>query len=209
MAEYRPPDTVNPYQNAEFLLSVNNFDQLPADKGIEVAFAGRSNAGKSSAINAITAISNLCRTSKTPGRTQMINFFSIDVNHHLVDLPGYGYAKVPLKIKRHWQKLLERYLLERGSLQGVVIIMDVRRPLTDYDVVLLNWCQSCHMPVHILLSKADKLKRGAAQNTLLKVRQTLNESYPETSIQLFSASNHSGLDEARTKLNDWFSGMQE
>ena len=195
---------LNHYQDAEFLLSVNHFNQLPQDNAVEVAFAGRSNAGKSSAINAICNIKALCRTSKTPGRTQMINYFCIDAEHYLVDLPGYGYAKVPLKIKQHWQQLLERYLVERESLQGVVMIMDVRHPLTEYDVLMLNWCQRSRMSTHILLTKADKLKRGAAQNTLLNINRRLKNDFPDTTVQLFSALTKTGVDEARLKLDEWF-----
>ena len=194
----------NPYRKAKFLLSVNKWADLPADSITEVAFAGRSNAGKSSAINAITDIKTLCRTSKTPGRTQMINYFTIAEGKHLVDLPGYGYAKVPVKVKQHWQNLLERYLVERPMLKGVVMIMDVRRPLTEYDVLMLQWCQRADMPTHILLTKADKFKRGAAQNILLKIRRTLKEEYPGTTVQLFSALKKTGLDEARTRLDEWF-----
>ena len=194
----------NPYRKAEFLLSVNKWADLPADSITEVAFAGRSNAGKSSAINAITDIKTLCRTSKTPGRTQMINYFTVSAGKHLVDLPGYGYAKVPVKVKQHWQNLLERYLVERPMLRGVVMIMDVRRPLTEYDVLMLQWCQRAEMPTHILLTKADKFKRGAAQNILLKVRRILKEDFPGTTVQLFSALKKTGLDEARTHLDEWF-----
>ncbi len=196
--------SINPYRSAEFLLSVNNWSQLPNNTAIEVAFAGRSNAGKSSAINTIANIKNLCRTSKTPGRTQMINYFSIDPQHHLVDLPGYGYAKVPLKIKQHWQTLLERYLIERASLKGVMMIMDVRRPLTQYDTLMLQWCQKANMPAHILLTKSDKFKHGAAKNELLKVQRTLQAEYPDTSAQLFSSLKKTGVGEAREKLNEWF-----
>jgi GTP-binding protein len=201
------PDTMtmNQYRNAEFLLSVNQWSQLPNDEAIEVAFAGRSNAGKSSAINTITDIKSLCRTSKTPGRTQMINYFSIAENQHLVDLPGYGYAKVPLKVKQHWQMLLERYLIDRQSLRGVMIIMDVRRPFTEYDCLMLEWCQKADMSAHILLTKADKFKRGAAQNILLKVEQTLKTDYPNTTVQLFSALKKTGVERVREKLNEWFS----
>ncbi len=194
----------NLYRKAEFLLSVNKWADLPADSITEVAFAGRSNAGKSSAINAITDIKTLCRTSKTPGRTQMINYFTVSEGKHLVDLPGYGYAKVPVKIKQHWQNLLERYLVERPMLKGVVMIMDVRRPLTEYDVLMLQWCQRAEMPTHILLTKADKFKRDATQNILLKVRRTLKEEYPSTTVQLFSALKKTGLDEARAHLDEWF-----
>lgn len=198
----------NPFRHAEFLLSVNKWSQLPSEDAIEIAFAGRSNAGKSSAINTITDIKSLCRTSKTPGRTQMINFFSIDPQHHLVDLPGYGYAKVPVQIKQHWQNLLERYLIERSALKGVVMIMDVRRPLTEYDRLMLQWCQKSEMSAHILLTKADKFKRGAAQNILLKVRRTIKTEYPGTTVQLFSALKKTGVEEARDKLSEWF-GLNE
>ncbi len=194
----------NPYNKAKFLLSVNTLSQLPSDDAIEVAFAGRSNAGKSSAINTISNIKSLCRTSKTPGRTQMINYFSIDAQHHLVDLPGYGYAKVPLKVKQHWQNLLQNYLLKRSSLRGVIIIMDVRRPLTDYDVQMLQWCRNSEMSTHILLTKADKLKKGAAKNTLFKVQGTLNTDYPGMTVQLFSSLKKTGVDEVKEVLNRWF-----
>lgn len=200
----KPPVKPNHYRSAEFLLSVNNWSQLPDDNAIEVAFAGRSNAGKSSAINTISDIKSLCRTSKTPGRTQMINYFSIAPTRHLVDLPGYGYAKVPLSVKQHWQILLERYLIERSSLKGVMMIMDVRRPLTEYDCLMLQWCQKAGMPAHILLTKADKFKRGAAQNILLNVQRTLKTDYPGTTVQLFSALKKTGVDEAREVLNNWF-----
>lgn len=198
------PVKPNPYKSAEFLLSVNKLSQLPPDDTIEVAFAGRSNAGKSSAINTITNNKNLCRTSKTPGRTQMINFFTLDSQRHLVDLPGYGYAKVPLKVKQHWQNLLERYLVERASLRGVVMIMDVRRPLTEYDCQMLTWCRGSKMSTHILLTKADKLKRGAAQNTLLSVKQQLKTDFPGTTVQLFSSLKKTGADEVKKVLNEWF-----
>ncbi|MCK5697718.1 MAG: YihA family ribosome biogenesis GTP-binding protein [Gammaproteobacteria bacterium] len=194
----------NYYNNAEFLLSVNNWSQLPNDSAIEIAFAGRSNAGKSSAINTISNIKSLCRTSKTPGRTQMINYFSIDPQRHLVDLPGYGYAKVPIKVKQHWQNLLERYLIERSALKGVMMIMDVRRPFTEYDVLMLQWCQKADMSAHILLTKSDKFKRGAAQNILFKVQKTIQSEYPGTTAQLFSALKKTGVDEARDVLNGWF-----
>ena len=194
----------NIYNQAKFLLSVNKLAQLPEDNAIEVAFAGRSNAGKSSAINTITNIKSLCRTSKTPGRTQIINYFSIDPQHHLVDLPGYGYAKVPLQVKHHWQKLLQRYLVERSSLKGVVIIMDVRRPFTEYDTQMLEWCRQSQMSTHILLTKSDKLKKGAAKNTLFKVQKLLKTDYAGTTAQLFSSLKKSGVDEVKEVLDEWF-----
>ena len=192
----------NIYNQARFLLSVNKLAQLPSDDAIEVAFAGRSNAGKSSAINTITNIKSLCRTSKTPGRTQMINYFSIDPQHHLVDLPGYGFAKVPDKVKREWAISLERYLVERQSLQGLILLMDVRHPLTEFDQKMLQWCLHSDMPVHILLTKADKLKRGAAQNALLSVKRDLKELL-NVSVQLFSSLKGTGLEEAQAVLDHW------
>ncbi len=199
--------TPNPYRSTFFLTSVNRLSQLPDDVNLEVAFAGRSNAGKSSAINVICDIKGLCKTSKTPGRTQMINYFQIhekDSRHYLVDLPGYGYAKVPLKIKQHWQKLLHQYLTHRASLKGVVIIMDIRRPMTEYDVIMMNWCREVSMPTHVLLTKMDKLKYGAAKNTLLTTQKVLDREYPDFSCQLFSATKKYGVDKIRSKLNEWY-----
>jgi len=205
----------NIFRTCQFFSSVNRLNQLPDDNIVEVAFAGRSNAGKSSAINVISDIKNLCRTSKTPGRTQMINYFQLDGNvenpedisaaRFLVDLPGYGYAKVPLKVKEHWQNLLERYLSTRQSLRGVIIIMDVRHPLTEHDRVMLDWCLAAKMPAHILLTKMDKLKFGAAKSSLLKVSNSLKAQYPQTTIQLFSALNKTGVDDARELLENWLS----
>lgn len=190
-------------QKATFIQSAADFDQCPADEGYEIAFAGRSNAGKSSAINTLTR-ANLARTSKTPGRTQLINFFAIDEQRRLVDLPGYGYAKVPLPLKEHWQKHLNTYLAKRMSLVGIVLLMDIRHPLTAFDQMLLTWANSNHMPLHILLTKADKLTYGAAKNSLLKVRQSLL-IYDNTSIsiQLFSSIKRLGLEEILYKLRQW------
>ncbi|MCW9089139.1 MAG: ribosome biogenesis GTP-binding protein YihA/YsxC [Gammaproteobacteria bacterium] len=193
----------NPFKQACFLTSANALNQLPADGGAEVAFAGRSNAGKSSALNVITEQRNLARTSKTPGRTQLINFFELDETHRLVDLPGYGYAKVPERIKRHWQQVLSDYLATRQCLRGLVLLVDIRHPLKEFDRQMLDWCQHQQMPVHILLTKADKLKRGPASNTLQAVRKELKTSYPLASAQLFSALNRQGVDEARAKLAGW------
>jgi GTP-binding protein len=197
---------INKYRNTQYFSSVNQLTQLPDDNINEVAFAGRSNAGKSSAINVICDIKNLCRTSKTPGRTQMINYFQVDERdsrNFIVDLPGYGYAKVPLEIKHHWQTLLQEYLTSRESLQGVVIIMDVRRPMTEYDQVMMDWCRDANMPTHVLLTKMDKLKQGAAKNVLLKFKLTLKKDYPQCSAQLFSALKKQGLEEARQVLDGW------
>ncbi len=193
----------NHYRNAEYLLNVAALKQLPVDEGREVAFAGRSNAGKSSAINVITDIKGLARTSKTPGRTQHIVYFALDETRRLVDLPGYGYAKVPEAVKRHWQGMLQRYLETRESLAGLVLIMDVRHPLTDHDRTMLEWCTRAQMPVHILLTKADKLNRGPGGNVLQKVQRELAANYPNASAQLFSALKRSGLDEVRRVLDGW------
>lgn len=190
-------------QKATFLISAAKVDQCPEDTGYEVAFAGRSNAGKSSAINLLTR-ANLARTSKTPGRTQLINFFSIDNERRFVDLPGYGYAKVPLPLKEHWQKHLNAYLSTRQSLVGVFIMMDIRHPLTEFDKMLLEWADSTKMPVHILLTKADKLTFGAAKATMLKVQDQL-KYYKNTniSVQLFSATKRQGQSEAYAVLRQW------
>lgn len=190
-------------QKATFLTSAAKVEQCPDDLGYEVAFAGRSNAGKSSAINVLTR-ANLARTSKTPGRTQLINFFSIDSDRRFVDLPGYGYAKVPLPLKEHWKKHLDAYLSTRQSLVGIFLMMDIRHPLTDFDKALLDWADKSNLPVHILLTKADKLTFGVAKNTLLKVQQQLN-CYHNTaiSIQLFSAVKREGLVDSYSILRQW------
>lgn len=190
-------------QKATFLTSAATVEQCPEDKGYEVAFAGRSNAGKSSAINLLTH-ANLARTSKTPGRTQLINFFSLDDERRFVDLPGYGYAKVPLPLKEHWQKHLNAYLTTRQSLAGIFIMMDVRHPLTEFDKMLLDWADSATMPVHILLTKADKLTFGVAKATMLKVQKALTEYKNTTiSVQLFSATKRQGQPEAYAILRQW------
>jgi len=190
------------YNSAEFLISVPTPQQAPPDEGSEVAFAGRSNAGKSSALNALTGRKSLARTSKTPGRTQHLVFFKLDTTRRLVDLPGYGYAKVPDKVKMQWGQAMESYLGQRQSLRGLILMMDVRHPLTDFDQQMLVWCKHSEMPVHILLTKADKLKRGPAMSSLLKVKNTLKDQ-PNASIQLFSATKKTGIDEAITVLDNW------
>jgi len=198
-----PQEPFNPFRQATFLLSVNHLRQLPPDSGVEVAFAGRSNAGKSSALNVITDNNALARVSKTPGRTQMINYFTVDETRRLVDLPGYGYAKVPEEVKRHWQHILEQYLRTRASLRGLMIVMDCRHPLKEYDRQMLEWCRHRGMKVHILLTKADKLSRGAAGNTLQAVRATLKSEFPHASAQLFSSLNGNGAVEARQLIAAW------
>lgn len=195
---------MNPiYNRAKFLISVADLSQLPSGEGAEVAFAGRSNAGKSSALNTIAGIKALARTSKTPGRTQLLNFFDLDDGHYLVDLPGYGYAKVPEAMQRRWQQTLADYLGSRRSLRGLVLVMDVRHPLTPFDDQLLAWCHQAGMPVHVLLTKCDKLSRGAAANTLMTVRRTLGQRGLLASVQLFSSLNKLGVDEVHAVLDDW------
>lgn len=191
------------YQDAQFLLSASALSQLPAESAGEVAFAGRSNAGKSSAINAICNQRGLARTSKTPGRTQHLVVFRLPGDRALVDLPGYGYAKVPESVKQAWGLLIERYLQNRSVLRGLVLVMDSRHPLTEFDRQLLEWCRSCTLPVHVLLTKSDKLKRGPAKSTLLQVRRWLEEQGLPASAQLFSAARRSGVETARAVLDGW------
>jgi len=197
--------SVSFYRQARFDMSAAKLSQLPPDEGREVAFAGRSNAGKSSAINRITGQNSLARTSKTPGRTQLINFFALDSSRRLVDLPGYGFAKVSEDIKRRWQQTMEQYLASRQSLQGLILLMDVRHPMKEVDQQLLSWCWHVGMPVHILLTKVDKLKRGQAQNTLLKIRRELETSDAAglSSVQLFSALKGTGVAEVYKVLDRW------
>lgn len=191
------------YQHARYLLSAHDFSQSPEDSGAEVAFAGRSNAGKSSALNTITGIRGLARTSKTPGRTQALNFFGIDAKRRLVDLPGYGFARVPEDIKRRWQRTLQQYFQSRRSLRGLFLVMDIRHPLSEYDVMMLEFCREMQIPVHVLLTKADKLNRGPAMAMLAKVRKELQERYGSPGVQLFSALKRTGVEEARKVLDEW------
>lgn len=193
------------YRSAQFLTSAAKLSQCPGDSGWEVAFAGRSNAGKSSAINSLTGNKKLAKTSKTPGRTQLINFFSLSDSQRLVDLPGYGFAKVPQAVKREWTRVLESYLQQRECLRGLILLMDVRHPMQEFDRQMLSWGHSAGMPVHILLTKADKLKRGPANNTLLKVRKELDEYDGMVTVQLFSALKHQGHEELRAVLDAWLS----
>jgi len=191
------------YRNACFLNSVHSLAQLPPDTGREVAFAGRSNAGKSSALNVLTGQRQLARVSKTPGRTQLLNFFQMEPERYLVDLPGYGYAQVPDAIRQHWRLLLERYLRERRALCGLMLLMDIRHPLTPLDRQLLDSCAYRQLPTHILLTKADKLSRGAARTVLQQVQKMLKTDYPSASAQLFSAMTQLGMDEAHAQLDQW------
>ena len=193
------------YNKVRFLKSVAEISQLPLDKGAEIVFAGRSNAGKSSALNALTRIGKLAKTSKTPGRTQTLNFFELDEYHRLVDLPGYGYAKVPLPMKLKWEKVLNQYLEARKSLKGIILLMDIRHPLRPFDWQMIEWCVSRCIPMHILLTKSDKFKRGASNTILLQTRKELSGYKDWISIQLFSSITKVGVLEAHLKMNDWFS----
>lgn len=184
-------------QKAQFAFGAAALAQLPPDRGAEVAFAGRSNAGKSSAINALTNRRKLAFVSKTPGRTQEINYFAVDPGRYIVDLPGYGYAKVPAAVQQQWQRMLGTYLQQRKALRGLVIIMDARHPLTPLDLRMLEWFAPTGKPVRILLSKADKLTRQEQSRTLRAVSQALEAGHPNGSAQLFSSVSHLGVDEAR------------
>lgn len=174
--------------------------ELPAPGAPEIAFAGRSNAGKSSAINTLAGRRRLAFVSKTPGRTQLINFFSLGSEGFLVDLPGYGYAGVPGEVRRHWRHLVGTYIAERASLAGVVVVMDARHPLTELDRTLLDWLREAGRPAHVLLTKADKLSKQAAQKTLAQVRRELATLSPASSAQLFSSLKREGIEEAATAL---------
>lgn len=191
------------YRQARFLKGVARLSALPPDTGAEVAFAGRSNAGKSSVINALTGRASLARISKTPGRTQMLNFFLLDDTHRLVDLPGYGYANVPIAVKRHWAALVEGYLVERRSLAGVVLIMDARRPFTEADSQLVEWCRHSRVATHVLLNKSDKLSRGAGARVLAEARKRLAAFGNDSDVQLFSATHRIGIDALGARLDTW------
>ncbi len=195
---------MNPiYHQAKFLVSAAKLSQCPPDAGMEVAFAGRSNAGKSSALNVLCQQKNLARTSKTPGRTQLLNFFAIDELRRLVDLPGYGFAKVSEQIKLQWQKSLAAYLENRQSLRGVILLVDVRHPMKEFDRQMLDWGNQIGLPLHILLTKADKLGRGAGAKSLQQVRNEIKPFGDSVTVQLFSALNRQGIDEAHEVLDGW------
>lgn len=196
----------NPFARASYLLAAHNFRQLPPDGGFEVAFAGRSNAGKSSALNALCQQNALARVSKTPGRTQQLVYFGLPPheNKYLVDLPGYGYAKVPQELQAHWQAFLDGYFGSRDALRGLVVVMDVRHPLKEYDRQMLGYAMRRGLPAHAILTKADKLGRGAAGNTLQAVRMELSRSFADSvSVQLFSGESKQGVDELRSVVAGW------
>lgn len=191
------------YQQAHFFQSSSKMSNLPLEKGDEVAFAGRSNAGKSSTLNTVCQQKSLARTSKTPGRTQLINFFALSDTCYLVDLPGYGYAKVPDKVKFQWQRFIEEYLSHRKVLKGIVLVMDIRHPLKDFDRLMLEWAVLHHLPVHVVLNKADKVKKGIASRTLLQVKKELKPLALPISIQIFSALKKQGVSELWQVLDQW------
>ena len=193
------------YHKTHFLTSAANIHQLPEDSGIEIAFAGRSNAGKSTALNTLTNQKNLARTSKTPGRTQLINLFEVEQGCKLVDLPGYGYAAVPEQMKLQWQKSLGEYLQKRNCLQGVVILMDIRHPLKDLDQQMIEWAVSSQLPVLLLLTKADKLSQSVRSKTVKMVREAILPFQGDIQVEAFSALNKSGVNSLAAKLDLWFS----
>jgi GTP-binding protein len=190
----------NPLARAEFRFAAHNLPHLPADTVREVAIAGRSNAGKSSALNAMCHQKALARTSKTPGRTQQLVYFEVQPERYLVDLPGYGYAKVPEQLRAHWQAFINQYFEIRQSLAGLVVVMDIRHPLREYDQQMLAFAQRRGLPAHCLLTKADKLTRGPQSKTLLEVKKALGGT---ASAQLFSAETKLGVDEARAVVAGW------
>lgn len=190
----------NRYHNVVYLRSVHHLAQLPPETGKEVVFAGRSNAGKSSVINALARQKSLARTSRQPGRTRQINFFSVDGDARLVDLPGYGYARAPNSLRQHWGQLIRAYLESRRCLAGLVLIVDIRRCLTEPDRQMLDWCADAVLPVHVLLNKADKLSRSAARQALASVGRELGEN---AGVQVFSAAKKQGLEELCQVLDGW------
>lgn len=193
---------MNPlYTRAEFATAAHNLSQMPDDSVAEVTFAGRSNAGKSSAINTITRRNKLARTSKTPGRTQEINFFTLGDGRYISDLPGYGYAKVAKKQLEHWRRTLTRYLSTRKPLKCLVLVMDIRHPLTDHDWLLIEAASQNGVGLHCLLTKADKLSRNQAASTLHKVRAELEKAGVEATLQTFSALKKEGVDDAHELLD--------
>jgi len=187
----------------EFLLGAAQASQFPQDEAVEVAFAGRSNVGKSSAINAICNRRKLARTSKVPGRTQQINFFSLGENARLVDLPGYGFAQVPLAVKKKWELTIHQYLAERSNLIVLVLLMDIRHPLTELDQQMIKWASDSNLPTQILLTKADKLTRGKAANTALAVENKLKNTPGQFEVETFSSTNYTGVNEMRAQLSEW------
>jgi len=194
---------------ATFTLSAPDIRRLPEDGGVEVAFAGRSNAGKSSALNTLTNQRGLARVSKTPGRTQLINIFEIDENKRLVDLPGYGFAKVPLEMKKKWQKALGEYLEKRESLKGLVVLMDIRHPLKDLDRDLIEWAADSDLPTLVLLTKSDKLSQGKKSAEVLKVKKDLKSLNADIKVQAFSSLKRTGVESANDIICSWLASADE
>jgi len=193
------------YHMTHFVISAPDIRHLPSDEGIEVAFAGRSNAGKSSALNTLTGQKSLARTSKTPGRTQLINLFEVEEGIRLVDLPGYGYAQVPEEMKRKWQRALGEYLQMRNCLKGLVVLMDIRHPLKDLDQQMIQWAVDVGTPVLVLLTKADKLASGARKAQTTLVRNEVESFMGDIQVEAFSSLKKIGVDKLMAKLNTWFS----
>ncbi len=191
-------------ERAQYLLSAHNARQLPEDGGYEVAFAGRSNAGKSSALNALTRQNSLARVSKTPGRTQQLVYFQVQPERYLVDLPGYGYAKVPQDLQAHWQAFIDKYFRTREALKGLVVVMDIRHPLKDYDKQMLGYAVERGLPAHALLTKGDKLGRGQQMQSLQKVRKELSGLWADSvTVQVYSSESRQGVDELRGIVGGW------
>jgi GTP-binding protein len=194
------------FPETQFIKGAHTLQQCLPDDGREVAVAGRSNAGKSSALNVITGIKGLARTSKQPGRTQQINYFELGSRQYLVDLPGYGYARVPPKVRQHWDETLSAYFETRQSLKGLIVIMDIRHPMKELDQQLIEWIADIGIPTHCLLTKSDKLSKGQAASARQKTQALLALIDPDISVQLFSALDHRGVDEAQEKIQHWLEG---
>ena len=196
------------YTKASFLTSAPDIRRLPIDAGYEVAFAGRSNAGKSSALNTLTDQTGLARTSKTPGRTQLINVFDVGNERRLIDLPGYGFAKVPLAMKIKWQKSLTEYLQKRNCLKGLIVLMDIRHPMKDLDKDLIHWAVEVDLPVLALLTKADKYKAGKRKSELLRIKEMAKEFNGDVSVETFSSLKKLGIPQLSKKLDLWFNAEE-
>lgn len=197
------------FQKTHFITSAPDISKLPEDTGIEIAFVGRSNAGKSTALNCLTGQKNLAKTSKTPGRTQLINLFEIEENKRIVDLPGYGYAEVPLTVKKKWQRSLTEYLQKRKSLKAVVVLMDIRHPLKDLDRQIITWAAMANIEVLIILTKSDKLANNARKNAINDVKRQLIEFGCSYNLVAFSALNRQGLSEIKEILNRFYTQFQD